>query len=534
MYTSEDISLEGDPTTYEEAMRCPNSSKWLAAMKDEMTSMSANRVWDLEEIPKGAKTVGCKWIYKTKRDSRGNIERYKARLVAKGFTQREGIDYNETFSPVSTKDSFRIVMALVAHFDLELHQMDVKTTFLNGELIENVYMAQPKGFVIEGKEKMGCHLKKSIYGLKQASRQWYLKFDETIRKFGFKENQEDNCIYAKFKNGKYIFLVLYVDDILLASSDMNLLLETKKFLSSNYDMKDMGEASYVLGIEIHRDRNRGVLGLSQKTYIENVLKRYGMHMCNPTPAPIVKGEKFGNFQCPNNQYEIDQMKSVPYTSAIGSIMYAQICTRPDLAFTTGMLGRYQVNPGKEHWKAVKKTFRYLQGTKDLMLTYRKTDALEIVGYSDADWAGCVDIKKSTSGYVFTLAGGAISWKSSKQTVVASSTMHAEFVACYEATGQAIWLKKFIPGLKVVDSIERPLKLYCDNEPAVFYSYNNKSSGAAKHINIKFYVVKEKIQDHTIKIEHIRTEKMLADPLTKGLPPNVFREHVAGMGLQGNL
>jgi hypothetical protein len=168
------------------------------------------------------------------------IERYKARLVAKGFTQREGIDYNKTFSPVSMKDSFRIIMALVAHFDLELHQMDVKTAFLNGELSENVYMAQPKGFVIEGKEKLGCRLKRSIYGLKQASRQWYLKFDETIRRFGFEENKEDNCIYAKFQGRKFIFLVLYVDDILLASSDMSLLLEKNKFLSSNFDMKDMG------------------------------------------------------------------------------------------------------------------------------------------------------------------------------------------------------------------------------------------------------------------------------------------------------
>ena len=147
--------------------------------------MKTNGVWNLETIPKGAKIVGCKWVYKTKHDSKGNIERFKAPLMSKGFTQREGIDYNETFSPVSCKDSFRIIVALVAHYDLELHQMDVKTAFLNGDLEENIYMAQPKGFIVEGKERMGCHLKKSSYGLKQASRQWYLKFDSTIRKFGF-------------------------------------------------------------------------------------------------------------------------------------------------------------------------------------------------------------------------------------------------------------------------------------------------------------------------------------------------------------
>jgi hypothetical protein len=215
--------------------------------------------------------------------------------VAKKFTQREGIDYNETFLLVSSKDSSRIIIALVAYYDLELHQMDVKTAFLNGVLYENVYMVQSKGFVVEGKENLGCQLTKSINGLKQTSRQWYLKFDETIRKFGFKKNEEDSCIYAMFKNEKFIFLVLYVDDILLANSDVHLLLKTKGFLSSHLDMKDLGEASYVLEIEIHRDRRKGVLGFSQKSYIEKVLKKFNMHNCNPTPAPIVKCVKFGKF-----------------------------------------------------------------------------------------------------------------------------------------------------------------------------------------------------------------------------------------------
>jgi hypothetical protein len=172
------------------------------------------------------------------------------------------------------------------------------------------------------KEHMGCHLRKSIYGLKQASRQWYLKFDETIKSFDFKENEEDDCIYAKFRNEKFIFVILYVNDILLASSNVRLLLETKMFLSSNFDMKDLSEASFVLRIEIHRDRIKVVLGLSQKTYLEKVLKKFSMHAYNPTPAPIVKGDKYGSFQSPRNQYEIDQMKSVPYASAVRSLMYA--------------------------------------------------------------------------------------------------------------------------------------------------------------------------------------------------------------------
>ena len=234
-------------------------------------------------------------FFKTKQDLKGNIERYKARLVAKGFTQKEGIDYKETFSPVSSKDSLRIVMALVAHYDLELHQMDVKTAFLNGDVEETIYMVQPEGFETKGSEHLVCKLKKSIYGLKQASRQWYRKFDQVISSFGFKENAMDQCVYLKISGSKFIFfLVLYVDDILLASSDIGLLHETKKFLLKNFEMINLGDASFVIGIQIHRHRSRGIIGLSQKTYIDKVLSRFGMQNCAPCDAPIAKGDKMSS------------------------------------------------------------------------------------------------------------------------------------------------------------------------------------------------------------------------------------------------
>jgi hypothetical protein len=205
---------------------------------------------------------------------------------------------------------------------------------------KNVYMAQPEGFAVEGKEHMRCKLEKSLYGLKQASRQWYIKFDGVIRSFGFTENKVDNCIYVKFKGNGFTIWVLYVDDILLASTDKNMLYETKSFLSSNFDMKDLGDASYVLGIKIHRDQTKDVLGLSQMSYIDKVLKRYNMHKCSATPAPVVKGDKLVTFQCLKNKYEIDQMNSIPYASAVGSLMYDQVCTHPDIAFITGLLGRF--------------------------------------------------------------------------------------------------------------------------------------------------------------------------------------------------
>ena len=494
-------------------------------MHDELKSMDQNKVWDLVELPEGCKRVGCKWVFKTKRDSNGNIERYKARLFAKGFTQKEGIDYKETFSPVSKKDSLRIIMALVAHFDLELHQMDVKTAFLNGNLEEEVYMSQPEGFSSEGKEHMVCKLKKSIYGLKQASRQWYLKFNDTVVSFGFKENIVDRCIYLKVSGSKFIFLILYVDDILLASSDLGLLHETKNFLSKNFEMKDMGEASYVIGIEIFRDRSRGLLELS----LERVLERFGMEKCSSVIAPIQKGDKFSLNQCPQNELERKGMERIPYASAVGSLVYAQTCTRPDISFAVGMLGRYQSNPGMEHWKAAKKVMRYLQGTKDYMLTYRRSDNLEVVGYSDTDLGGCLDTGKSTSGYLFLLAGGANSWRSAKQTCITTSTMQAEFVAVFEATTHALWLRNFISGLSVVDSIARPLRIHCDNTAAVFFSKNDRYSQGAKRINLEYLAMKEDVQKQRVSIVNIGTKFMVADLLTKGLGPKAFIEHAERMG-----
>ena len=384
---------DNDPVTFQEAISSSHASEWLAAMQDELVSMSHNSVWDLVELPKGCKPVGCKWVFKTKRSSDGAVERYKARLVAKGYSQREGIDYKETFSPVSTKDSFRVVMALVAHFNLELQQMDVKTAFLNGDLTEDVYMIQPDGFVEKGREHLVCKLRKSIYGLKQASRQWYLKFDQVVTSFGFKENVSDQCIYLKMSGSNFIILVLYVDDILLASNCVKILNETKQVLNNHFDMKDLGDAFFVLGIQIHHDRSKGILGLSQRGYIEKILKRFNMYSCSSCATPIQKGDKLSKSQCPQDEKEIAEMEKVPYASAVGSLMYAQVCTRPDIAFAVNALGRYLSNPGLNHWKAVKKVMRYLQGTKDYMLTYKKSDQLEVAGYSDSDFAGSLDDRK---------------------------------------------------------------------------------------------------------------------------------------------
>ncbi|KAM1665198.1 hypothetical protein ACFXTN_040610 [Malus domestica] len=408
--------------------------------------------------------------------------------------------------------------------------MDVKTVFLNGDLEECIYMRQPEGFKEGEGRNLVCKLNKSIYGLKQASRQWSLKFHRIVKEHGFTENPSDNCIYLRFNGSNFIILVLYVDDILLATNCHSLLDDTKTFLQKHFEMKDMGEATYVLGIEIKRDRRRGLLGLSQKAYIEKMLRRFNMSSCGTTEMPISKGDKLSKLQCPQTDLERKAMDDKPYASLVGSLMYAQVCTRPDLAFTISVLGRFQSNAGEAHWNATKRVLRYLQRTKDHMLVYKRIESLVLEGYSDSDFAGCPDDKKSTTCYVFLMACGAVSWKSVKQGTMAASTMVAEYLSVCETVNQAIWLKNFILGLQVMDSISRPIQIFCDNNAAIFFTKNNKRSNATRNLDIKYLIAREKVMAGLVKVDYLETGSMIADPLNKAVPTIVFKKHVTSMGV----
>ena len=260
--------------------------------------MRANKVWEMVDLPKGRKAIGNKWILKYKRKADGSIDKPKARLVAKGYTQREGVDYEDTFSPVVRFNSIRLILALVASLDLELHQMDVKTAFLNGVLDEEIYMEQPDAFVQKGNEQKVCKLLKSIYGLKQSSRQWYLKFHKAVTSFDFEMIKEDHCVYMKRFEGNFVILSLYVDDILLAGTSLKAIKTIKDWLSLNFEMKDMGEAEYILGVKIKRDRSKRMLSMSQKTYIAKILERFNMRDCKPMDTPVVKGHHLSTDMCP--------------------------------------------------------------------------------------------------------------------------------------------------------------------------------------------------------------------------------------------
>ena len=357
------------------------------------------------DIPEGIKPIGCKWIFKRKRGADGKVETYKARLVAKGYRQHYGIDYDETFSPVAMLKSIRIMLALAAHFDYEIWQMDVRTVFLNGELEEEVYMIQPEGFTSIDESKV-CKLRRSIYGLKQASRSWNMRFDKCIKSYGFVRNGEEPCIYKWVNVSVVVFLVLYVDDILLIGNDVAALQGIKVWLSSQFSMKDLGEASYILGMKIYRDRSRRLLGLSQSTYIDTILKRFSMENSKKGYLPIGHGIKLSKKDCVTTPEERERMSRIPYASAVGSIMYAMLCTRPDVAYSLGVVSRYQSDPGEAHWKVVKTILKYLRNTKDQWLIYGESD-LKLVGYTDSSFMSDQDDSKSVSGFIFTLNGGAI-------------------------------------------------------------------------------------------------------------------------------
>lgn len=388
-----------EPASYQEVVSDVESDKWLEAMNAEMQSMKDNQVWNIVDLPPNSKTVGSKWVFKKKTDMDGNVHTFKARLVAKGFTQTHGIDYEETFSPVANIKAIRILIAIVAYYDYEIWQMDVKTAFLNGHLSEDVYMVQPEGFVNRKYPKKVCKLQRSIYGLKQASRSWNLRFDEKIKECGFTQNQDEPCVYIRASRSTVVFLILYVNDILLIGNDIPTLQDVKTWLGKCFAIKDLGEAAYILGIRIDRDRPKRLIGLSQSTYIDKILKRFRMQDSKRGALPMQHGISLSKSQCPTTLDEVKRMSGIRYASAIGSIMYAMLCTRPDVAYALSMTSRYQHNPGECHWTAVKNILKYLRRIKDMFLVYGGLDEeLSVKCYTDASFQTDRDDSRSQSGY----------------------------------------------------------------------------------------------------------------------------------------
>ena len=394
-------------------------------------------------------------------------------------------------------------------------------------------MKQPQGFEVIGKENMVCLLRKSLYGLKQSPRQWNRRFDEYVIKLGLKRSKFDPCIYFREKNSNILYLLLYVDDILIASKSMQEIQHLKLQLKKEFEMKDMGAASRILGMDIIRDRGKRLLCLNQSSYIKKVLETFDMSNSKTVLTPLAQHFKLSANQMPKTDYERDQMASVPYASAVGSIMYVMVCTRPDIAYALSMVSRFMGNPGKEHWEALKWILRYLKNTinKGLVFGINKhsKDLNIISGYVDSDYAGCIDTRKSLTGYVFTMFGTAISWKANLQKVVALSTTEAEYMALTEAIKEALWLTGLIEELKLKQEI---ITVYCDNQSAIQLTKNSVHHERTKHIDIKLHFIREVVEKEAVKIEKIATEENPSDMITKALPSVKF-EHclkLIGVGI----
>ncbi|KAH9668238.1 hypothetical protein KPL70_021339 [Citrus sinensis] len=520
-----------EPKTFKEAVQSSNKREWLAAMDDEIASLYKNKTWELVVKPSNRRVVGCKWIYKVKEGlTQTEPRRFKARLVAKGYTQKEGVDFQEVFSPVVRHASIRVILALTAVEDMELDQLDVKTAFLHGRLQEEIFMSQPEGYEDPKKKNCVCLLKKSLYGLKQSPRQWYLRFNEFMVSNGFMRCNYDCCVYfKKINTSVYVYLLLYVDDMLLASKDREVIEELKLLLNSEFEMKDLGQAKKILGVEIRRNRKNGLLILSQESYLKNVLTTFGMTDSKPVQTPLASHFRLSSSQCPSTDEEKQVMMSVPYANAVGCLMYAMVLTRPDIAHAVSVISRYMASPGMEHWKAVKWVLRYLNGTLKKGLVYGRTRENEdsLWGYVDSDYAGDLDRRRSLTGYVFMLNGCVVNWKSALQRVVALSTTEAEYTAATEAVKEALWLRGLISEL---GKMQRTVSIFCDSSSAIHLCKNPAHHEKTKHIDIKLHFIRHEVSRGDVKMVKIHTDVNPADILTKAVPVAKFEFSLDLVGL----
>ncbi|WVZ02271.1 hypothetical protein V8G54_023077 [Vigna mungo] len=515
---AEDINRSDEPRSYKEALDSSDRHLWQGAMEEELEALKKNNTWRLVDLPKGKKVIGSKWIFKKKEATPGGEKaRYKARLVAKGFTQIEGVDYHEVFAPVVKHCSVRVLMAIVAHCNLHLEQLDVRTAFLHGDLEETIYMKQPDGFAVDDRV---CLLQKSLYGLKQSPRQWYRKFDDFLIKLNFKRCNYDDCVYTLNHGGEMLYLLLYVDDILIASSDRGMIGETKARLADAFEMKELGEARRILGIDIKRDRPGGNLFLSQECYLQKVISRYRMAESKMANTPVGQHLKLTKEQCPKTEEERKKMESVPFSNGIGSIMYGMVCTRPDVAHGVSVLSQFMVNPGPTHWEALKWMLRYIRGSLGTGLFFQNNfqGGGYIEGFVDSDFAGCMDTRKSRSGYVFTLFGTAVSWRSTLQSVVALSTTEAEYYALAEGVKEALWLKGLV---RELGFDQKSVCVHCDSQSAIHLANHQIYHSRTKHIDVKLHFVRSIVESGDVQICKIASEENPADMLTKPLAKERF-------------
>uniref|UniRef100_A0A251TCA0 Putative copia protein n=1 Tax=Helianthus annuus TaxID=4232 RepID=A0A251TCA0_HELAN len=501
------LYADTDPTTYVEASK---ETIWQDAMDREMESIIKNDTWELVDPPLNQTPIGVKWIYKTKYDEHGQISKHKARLVVKGYNQKYGIDYQDVFAPVIRFDTVRLVLALAAHHGWHLHQMDVKTAFLNGYLKEQVFIEQPEGYVVKGKERKVCKLKKALYGLKQAPRAWYSRIEGYFATHGFKRCIYEHTLFTKMSKEEKIIICLYVDDLIIASDSLSSIESFKELMKKEFEMTDMGILHYFLGMEVSFDN--GNIILTQQQYAKSLLSKFNMMNCSGISTPMEYGLRL------TKQDPDDEVEPNLYRRLVGSLMYLTN-TRPDIMFAVNKISQFMEQPKRSHWEAGKRILRYIKGTLDQGLVYSKGGKGELIGYSDSDYAGNIDDSKSTSGYVFQLGTGTIAWQSKKQKVVALSSTEAEYIALSLAGCQALWLKGILNELH--EEVNGPVIIHCDNKSTICLAKDPMFHGKSKHIRIKYHFIRDLIKNNDIEVRFCPTGNQVADILTKALQLKVF-------------
>ncbi|KAL4099935.1 hypothetical protein PRIC1_007732 [Phytophthora ramorum] len=431
--------------SYEEVLRSKYKDQWLDAMKSEMKSLEDHNTWELMKMPRDKKAIRCKWVFRIKRDPNGNIVKLKAQLVAKGYTQRPGIDFTDTFAPVARKESINASLATAAEEDMEAENVDVDTAFLYGDVEEELYMDQPDGFEDQSNPAMKCLLKQALYGTKQAARQWNSKLNKHLEDQGFRRSDADPCVYVRRSTDEYSIVVIYVDDLMLFSKTKEHIESIKMALKKEFSIKEQGELKYCLGIEIDRNREDKTILMNQQPYIKRLAEKFGVDKCKAVHTPADCNSKLVKMT-----EEEAFVAKYPYRELVGALMYLATCTRPDIAQAVEEVAKFCERYNKSHWVAAKRILKYLKTTQDMGIVFNGAIKGEPIGYADANWAGDLDTRRSTTGYVFFLNGSAISWKSKRQPTVATSSTEAEYTSLYSATQEAVWLRLLLKDMGYED------------------------------------------------------------------------------------
>ncbi|KAK2388390.1 putative mitochondrial protein [Trifolium repens] len=495
-----------EPKTIDEAIL---DESWIEAMKEELSQFERNEVWNLVPLPKDHSIIGTRWVFRNKLDEDGKVIRNKARLVAQGYNQQEGIDYDETFAPVARLEAIRILLAYASHKCIKLFQMDVKSAFLNGFLNEEVYVHQPPGFIDQNKSNHVFKLTKALYGLKQAPRAWYERLSTFLLENDFSRGKIDTTLFRKTHKHDLLIVQVYVDDIIFGATNEKMCEEFSNLMQSEFEMSMMGELRFFLGLQIKQQED-GIF-ICQEKYIKDLLKKYKMNEAKIMSTPMHPSTSLDKDESGKNVSEKE------FRGMIGSLLYLT-ASRPDIVFSVGLCARFQSSPKESHLIAVKRIFRYLVGTQNVGLWYKKGTHFDLQAYCDADYAGDKIERKSTSGACQFLGEALVSWCCRKQNTIALSTTEAEYVSASNCCSQVIWIKNQLEDFSLRYT---NVQIFCDNTSAINLSKNPIQHSRSKHIEIKHHFIRDHVNKKDISLVFVDTENQLADIFTKPLVEDRF-------------